>query len=274
MTEKPRVLSAIIKMNDYMQAKVYWIAFTSLLRKEIKRFLRIWVQTLLPPLVTMTLYFLIFGRLVGQRLGPIQGYNYIQYIAPGLIMMSVITAAYTNVVTSFFGMRFQRSIEELMVAPLPNYLLLSGFVAGGVARGLLVGLLVTLLALFFTHLQIMHVGVLLVIVPLTTILFSLAGFTNGLFAKTFDDVSIIPTFVLTPLTYLGGVFYSIDLLPSFWRHCSLLNPILYIVNSFRYALLGISDISVVAALTILLICCIALFVTNLYCLNRGIGIRS
>lgn len=257
-----------------MQAKIYWIAFTSLLRKEIKRFLRIWMQTLLPPLVTMTLYFLIFGHLIGQRLGSIQGYSYIQYIAPGLIMMSVITAAYTNVVTSFFGMRFQRSIEELVVAPLPNYLLLFGFVAGGVARGLLVGLLVTLLALFFTHLQVVHFLVLLAIVPVTTILFSLAGFTNGLFAKTFDDVSIIPTFVLTPLTYFGGIFYSIDLLPSFWRHLSLLNPILYIVNSFRYALLGISDISVISALTILFMCCVLLFLINLYFLNRGVGIRS
>lgn len=257
-----------------MQAKIYWIAFTSLLRKEIKRFLRIWMQTLLPPLVTMTLYFLIFGHLIGQRLGSIQGYSYIQYIAPGLIMMSVITAAYTNVVTSFFGMRFQRSIEELIVAPLPNYLLLFGFVAGGVARGLLVGLLVTLLALFFTHLQVVHFWVLLAIVPVTTVLFSLAGFTNGLFAKTFDDVSIIPTFVLTPLTYFGGIFYSIDLLPSFWRHLSLLNPILYIVNSFRYALLGISDISVISALTILFMCCVLLFLINLYFLNRGVGIRS
>ncbi|MGC1854582.1 MAG: ABC transporter permease [Candidatus Aquirickettsiella sp.] len=257
-----------------MQAKVYWIAFISLLRKEIKRFLRIWVQTLLPPLVTMTLYFLIFGNLVGQRLGNIQGYSYMQYIAPGLIMMSVITAAYTNVVTSFFGMRFQRSIEELIVAPLPNYLLLSGFVAGGVARGLLVGVLVTILALFFTQLHVFNIFVLLAIVPMTTILFSLAGFTNALFAKTFDDVSIVPTFVLTPLTYLGGIFYSIDLLPSFWRHLSLFNPILYIVNSFRYGLLGISDIPVISALTIIFFSCVILFFINLYLLNRGKGIRT
>lgn len=257
-----------------MQAKVYWIGFISLLRKEIKRFLRIWVQTLLPPLVTMTLYFLIFGNLIGQRLGPIKGYSYMQYIAPGLIMMSVITASYTNVVTSFFGMRFQRSIEELLVAPLPNYLLLSGFVAGGVARGLLVGLLVTILALGFTHLQVYNIVVLLAIVPMTTILFSLAGFTNALFAKTFDDVSIVPTFVLTPLTYLGGVFYSIDLLPSFWCHLSLFNPILYIVNSFRYSLLGISDIPVLTALGIIGLSCIVLFFINLYLLRRGKGIRT
>ncbi|MES2998006.1 MAG: ABC transporter permease [Pseudomonadota bacterium] len=257
-----------------MRAKIYWIAFISLLRKEITRFLRIWVQTLLPPLVTMTLYFLIFGGLIGQRLGNIEGFSYMQYIAPGLIMMSVITAAYSNVVTSFFGMRFQRSIEELIIAPLPNVLLLSGFVAGGVARGLLVGLLVTILALFFTHLEVHNVFVLLAIVPMTTILFSLAGFTNALFAKSFDDVSLVPTFILTPLTYLGGVFYSIHLLPSFWRQISLFNPILYIVNAFRYGLLGISDIPVLQALIIIFCCCVGLFFLNLYLLNRGKGIRT
>lgn len=257
-----------------MRTKVYWVAFISLLRKEIKRFLRIWVQTLLPPLVTMTLYFLIFGGLIGQRLGNIEGFSYMQYIAPGLIMMSVITAAYTNVVTSFFGMRFQRSIEELLVAPLPNALLLAGFVAGGVARGWLVGLLVTILALFFTQLQIHSIFVLLTVVPMTTILFSLAGFTNALFAKTFDDVSLIPTFVLTPLTYLGGVFYSINLLPPFWQYLSLFNPILYIVNAFRYSLLGISDIAVTQSLVIIFFCCLALFLLNLYLLNKGKGIRT
>ncbi len=257
-----------------MQAKIYWIAFITLLRKEIKRFLRIWVQTLLPPLVTMTLYFLIFGHLVGQRIGRIEGYSYMQYIAPGLIMMSIITAAYTNVVTSFFGMRFQRSIEELIVAPLPNYLLLFGFVAGGVARGLLVGFLVTILALFFTQLHITNIWVLLAIVPMTTILFSLAGFTNALFAKTFDDISLVPTFVLTPLTYLGGVFYSIHLLPSFWQYLSLFNPILYIVNSFRYSILGVTDIPVLLALMIIFFSCTGLFFINLYLLNRGKGIRT
>lgn len=257
-----------------MRPKIYWIAFISLLRKEIKRFLRIWVQTLLPPLITMTLYFLIFGNLIGQRLGDIEGFSYMQYIAPGLIMMSVITGAYTNVVTSLFGMRFQRSIEELLVAPLPNSLLLSGFIAGGVARGLLVGLLVTALALCFTQLQVHNFFVLLAIVPMTTILFSLAGFTNALFAKTFDDVSLIPTFVLTPLTYLGGIFYSIHVLPPFWQQVSLFNPILYIVNSFRYGLLGVTDIPVIQALIVIFFCCLALFFLNLYLLNRGKGIRT
>jgi ABC-2 type transport system permease protein len=257
-----------------MPLKIYWIAFISLLHKEINRFLRIWVQTLLPPLVTMTLYFLIFGNLIGQRLGNIEGFSYMQYIAPGLIMLSVITAAYTNVVTSLFGMRFQRSIEELLVAPLPNALLLAGFVAGGVARGLLVGCLVTVLALLFTHLQIHSFFVLLAIVPMTTILFSLAGFTNALFAKTFDDVSLVPTFVLTPLTYLGGIFYSVHLLPPFWQHVSLFNPILYIVNSFRYGVLGVTDIPVTQALVTIFFCCLVLFFFNLYLLNKGKGIRT
>jgi ABC-2 type transport system permease protein len=257
-----------------MQAKIYIVGFLSLLRKEIKRFLRIWVQTLLPPLVTVTLYFIIFGGLIGQRLGNIAGFSYMQYIAPGLIMMSVITAAYTNVVTSFFGMRFQRSIEELVVSPLPNVLLLSGFVAGGVVRGLLVGLLVTVLALFFTHLQVHNVLVLLAIVPMTTILFSLAGFTNALFARTFDDIALIPTFILTPLTYLGGVFYSIHLLPVFWQRLSLFNPILHIVNVFRYGLLGVSDIPVPLALIIIFCCCFALFFINFYLLKIGKGIRT
>jgi ABC-2 type transport system permease protein len=254
--------------------KRYLIAFLALLRKEIKRFLRIWSQTLLPPLISTGLYFLIFGGLIGQRLGKIQGFTYMQYIAPGLIMMSVITAAYSNVVTSVYGMRFQRSIEELIVAPLPNGLLLGGFVAGGVVRGLLVGLLITLLASFFTHLSIYDFAVLCAIVPLTTILFSLAGFANALFAKSFDDISIVPTFVLTPLTYLGGVFYSIHLLPPFWQKVSLFNPILYIVNAFRYALLGISDISVLKALLVISLCCLVLFIINLRLLSKGQGIRT
>lgn len=252
----------------------YALAFWALLRKEIKRFLRIWSQTLLPPLISTGLYFLIFGGLIGQRLGQIQGFTYMQYIAPGLIMMSVITAAYTNVVTSVYGMRFQRSIEELLIAPLPNVLLLGGFVAGGVARGLLVGVLITGLASFFTHLPIHNLWVLVTIVPLTTVLFSLAGFANALFAKSFDDISIVPTFVLTPLTYLGGVFYSIHLLPVFWQKLSLFNPILYIVNAFRYALLGISDIPVFKALFVILACCILLFLVNLHLLKKGQGIRT
>ncbi len=251
----------------------HWIAFSTLVRREIKRFMRIWVQTLLPSLITMGLYFLIFGTLMGTRIGRVQQIPYLHYIAPGLIMMAVINNAYANVSFSIFSMRFQKSIEELLIAPIPNHLLLLAFMCGGIARGLLVGVLVSLLALCFGMIALHSIFVLLAIVPLTTILFSLAGFTNGLFAKTFDDVTVIPSFVLTPLTYLGGVFYSIQLLPPILKTLSLCNPILYIVNAFRYALLGVTDVAVGPALSVITLCCISLFTYNLYLLNHGKGLK-
>jgi len=257
-----------------MNKHVYLVAFLTIIRKETTRFLRIWTQTLLPPLVTMTLYFMIFGNLIGSQVGGVQGFSYMQYIAPGLIMMSVITNAYTNVVFSVFSMRFQKSIEEMLISPIPNSLLLTGFVAGGILRGLITGLLVTVLALFFTHLHVHNIFIIIMISLTTTTLFSLAGFTNALFAKKFDDVSIIPTFVLTPLTYLGGVFYSIQMLGPIWQKISLFNPILYIVNAFRYGILGVSDIPPYYALSITFICCIALFWLNVRLLNKGVGIRT
>lgn len=254
--------------------KVYYIAFLTILRKEMTRFFRIWSQTLLPPVITMALYFVIFGHVIGSQVANIQGFHYMQYIAPGLIMMSVITNAYANVVGSFFGIRFQKSIEELLVAPIPNTLILLGFIAGGVVRGLITGLLVTLLALCFTHLHVYNVFVILSVVLLSALLFSLAGFTNALYAKRFDDIAIVPTFILTPLTYLGGVFYSIHLLPAAWYVASLFNPILYIVSAFRYGILGISDVSVTVAFIILILCCAGLFILNLRLLNKGVGIRT
>lgn len=257
-----------------MNRQIYWVAFQTILRKETTRFLRIWIQTMLPSAITMTLYFLIFGNLLGSQIGHMNGFSYMQYIAPGLIMMAVITNAYTNVVSSFYGMRFQKSVEELLIAPLPNYLFLLGYVAGGVLRGLLVGLIVTVIALFFTHLTVHNIFAIFMVVLLAATLFALAGFTNALFAKKFDDITIVPTFVLTPLTYLGGVFYSIQMLPEFWRHLSFLNPILYMVNAFRYGILGISDVSVSVALLMLAICCVGLFWLNLRLLNKGVGIRS
>lgn len=250
------------------------IAFQTLLRKEINRFLRIWIQTLLPPAITMTLYFVIFGNLVGSQLGEIKNFSYMQYIAPGLIMMSIVTNSYANVVSSFYSARFQKSIEELLVSPMPNWLILTGYIAGGVGRGLLVGLIVAAISLFFTHLQLHSLWITSLVILLTSILFSMAGFLNGLYAKKFDDISIIPTFVLTPLTYFGGVFYSIDILSPFWHKISLFNPILYMVNAFRYGILGISDINVTYALGITLLTIIALFYANLRLLNKGVGIRS
>jgi ABC-2 type transport system permease protein len=234
-----------------MNNQQIYIALQTIVTKEVRRFTRIWVQTLLPPAITMSLYFVIFGNIVGSRVGQMGGFDYMQYIVPGLIMMAVITNSYSNVVSSFYSAKFQRSIEELMVSPVPPQIILSGYVIGGMVRGLLVGLIVTVLSLFFTQLHIHHVGIIIYSVLLTSILFSLGGFINAVFAKSFDDISIVPTFVLTPLTYLGGVFYSIDNLSPFFQTVSLFNPIVYMVNTFRYGILGVSDVNVTLSLSLI-----------------------
>lgn len=252
----------------------YWVSFQTIVVKEVRRFLRIWAQTLLPPAITMTLYFIIFGNLIGPRIGQMNGIAYMDFIVPGLIMMSVITNSYSNVVSSFFSLKFQHSIEELLVAPVPNWIILCGYVAGGMARGLGVGFIVTMLSLFFTDLYVHNLGVMISIVVLTAALFSLGGFINAVFATKFDDISIVPTFILTPLTYLGGVFYSIQLLPEFWQGVSQANPILYMVNAFRYGLLGVSDIPLGVAYGMILTFIAILFVFALTLLNRGVGIRN
>lgn len=251
-----------------------FVAFRTIFAKELARFLRIWLQTILPSAITMTLYFIIFGNLIGQRIGEMGGFNYMQYIAPGIVMMAVITNSYANVVSSFFGAKFQRHIEEILVAPVPNVLILAGYVLGGVARGLIVGVVVTLIALFFTDLSIHSYVITVLVVALTATLFSIGGFINAVFARKFDDISIVPTFVLTPLTYLGGVFYSIDLLPEPWRTLSLGNPVLYMVNAFRYGILGVSDIDLVTAFTVIVAFTVGLFVFALFLLERGTGLRS
>jgi ABC-2 type transport system permease protein len=251
-----------------------YTAFQTILMKEVRRFARIWIQTVLPPVITTMLYFVIFGNLIGSQIGDMQGFRYMEYIVPGLIMMSVITNAYANVVSSFFSSKFQRNIEEMLVSPTPNYLILLGYISGGVARGLTVGLAVTLVSLFFSKLQVHNVWVLVSTVLLTSILFSLGGFINGVFARSFDDISIVPTFVLTPLTYLGGVFYSISMLPAFWQKISLVNPILYMVNAFRYGFLGITDIDLAHSYLITAGFVVGLFVFALHLLNRGYGIRT
>ena len=250
------------------------VAVRTIIRKEIIRVLRIWVQTIVPPAITMTLYFIIFGNLIGRRIGEMDGFDYMAYIAPGLIMMSVITNSYGNVVSSFFGAKFGRHIEEMLVAPMSNAAIIIGHVAGGVIRGLLVGALVTAVALFFTRLDVQHPFITISIVLLSAIVFSLAGFINAVFAKKFDDISIVPTFVLTPLTYLGGVFYSISLLPDFWQTVSKANPILYMVNAFRYGILGTSDIRIGTAYGILIGFVVLLYAVCLFLMNRGIGIRE
>ena len=257
-----------------MDLTLNWIGLKTLVRKEIVRIIRIWIQTIVPPAITMTLYFIIFGNLIGRRIGSMGGFDYMQYIAPGLIMMSVITNSYGNVVSSFFGAKFGRHIEEMLVSPMSNATVIMGHVAGGVFRGLLVGVLVTIVALFFTKLEVQHPLITLSIVILSSTVFALAGFINAVFARKFDDISIVPTFVLTPLTYLGGVFYSISLLPEFWQKVSLANPIIYMVNAFRYGILGVSDINITYAYLIVGLFVAGLFSVSLALLNRGVGIRE
>ncbi len=249
-------------------------AFLTIIIKEVSRFLRIWGQTILPPAVSMTLYFIIFGSLIGPRIGSMGGFGYMEFIAPGIIMMAIINNSYSNVVSSFFGAKFQRHIEEMLIAPIPDAVILAGYVFGGVARGLIVGLVVTIVALLFTHLRIHNYFVVISIVTLTSVLFSLGGFINAVYARNFDDISIIPTFVLTPLIYLGGVFYSIDMLPAFWQGVSRFNPILYMVNTFRYGILGVADIDITQAFAIILLFTVALTVYALVLLKRGTGLKS
>ena len=252
----------------------FWIAYLTITRREIYRFARIWVQTIIPPVVMVALYFIIFGNLIGQRIGEMDGMSYIDFIMPGLVMMSIITNSYANVVSSFYGAKYSRHIEEMQVAPVPDLVILLGFVSGGIARGLSVGVAVTLVSMLFTEFSVHNPLVVLLVALLTSWLFSMAGLINGIFANSFDDISIVPTFVLTPLTYLGGIFYSISLLPEFWQRVSLGNPILYMVNSFRYGFRGSSDIELATALGVILFFIVVLFVFSLTLLRRGIGIRQ
>ena len=250
------------------------VALSTIWIKECTRFLRIWIQTLLPPAITMTLYFVIFGRLIGSRVGEMEGFSYMEFIVPGLIMMSVITNAYSNVSSSFFSAKFQRNVEELLIAPVPSWTIVAGYVGGGVARGVLIGFIVTMVSLFFVDLQIHNILIVVVTLFLTAVLFATAGLINAVFARNFDDISIVPTFVLTPLTYLGGVFYSLSLLPEVWQWISKANPIVYMVNGFRYGFLGVSDVSYVVSIGMLLVFNAIMLGTANYLISRGVGIRS
>jgi len=251
----------------------YWVAYQTIARREILRFARIWVQTIIPPVVMVGLYFVIFGKLIGQRIGEMDGMSYVDFIMPGLVMMSIITNSYANVVSSFYGAKYSHYIEEMLIAPIPNIVILIGYVTGGIVRGMSVGIAVTLVSLFFTDFSIHAPLIVIGIAFLTAFLFSLAGLINGVFARTFDDVTIIPTFVLTPLTYLGGIFYSIRLLPETWQQVSLINPILYMVNSFRFGFRGVSDIGLGTAIMVILFFIVILFVFCMTLLERGTGIR-
>ncbi len=257
-----------------MDLHTYRIAFNTILVKEIRRFARIWIQTILPPMITTALYFVIFGKMIGSQLAPIDGFSYMDYIVPGLIMMSIITNSYANVVSSFYGAKFSNYIEELLISPIPHSLILIGYIAGGVARGLTVGVMVTVVAMFFTNLQFTNIWITLSVALLTSILFALAGFINAVFAKSFDDITIIPTFVLTPLTYLGGIFYSVSMLPDLWQTLSLANPILYMVNTFRYGMLGVSDISLGVAYGVIILFITVLYSYSLWLMKHGVGLRG
>ena len=251
------------------------VTLWTLTYKEIRRFMRIWVQTLVPPAVTMSLYFVIFGSLIGPRIGDMDGFDYVQFMIPGLIMMSVITNSYANVVSSFYSVKFQKSIEELLISPMPNWAILLGFILGGVCRGVLVGIIVFFVSLFFyPEFEVVNPILTISVLFLTSILFSLMGFINAVFADSFDAISVVPTFVLTPLIYLGGVFYSINILPEFWRSISMANPMLYVVNTFREGMLGISDVSISFSLTMIGLFIFVFTFLSLYLLKKGIGIRE
>jgi ABC-2 type transport system permease protein len=249
------------------------VALKTITIKEYLRFIRIWIQTVLPPAITIALYFIIFGEIIGRQIQDINGYKYMDYIVPGLILMAVITNSYANVVSSFFSAKFHHSVEEMLVSPLPNYIILLGFVSGGLARGIIVGLVATAVSMFFSDIQIHSYAVSFSVFILTSILFALAGFINAAYARSFDDITIIPTFVLTPMIYLGGVFYSIKMLPDFWQTLSLANPILYMVNAFHYGILGVSDIDVTTAFIIIIAFIIVLFYFALRLLRIGVGLK-
>jgi len=257
-----------------MNAKGVFISFYTIIRREMVRLFRIWPQTILPSAITITLYYVIFGTFIGSQVGDINGFSYMQFIVPGLIMMTVITNAFTNVVSSFFSAKFMKNLDELIVSPTPGWVMISGFIFGGVLRALIVGAIVLGISLFFTQLTLYNIWIVILFITLTSILFSLGGLLNGMFAKNFDGISIIPTFVLTPLTYLGGVFYSISNLPEFWQTISKANPILYMVNGFRFGFLGISDVALLPSLLILLgFIAVTLFATILL-FNRGYGFKN
>jgi ABC-2 type transport system permease protein len=257
-----------------MSAATNMVALGTIVRREVARIMRIWTQTLIPPAITMSLYFVIFGKLVGSRIGLMHGFTYMQYIVPGLVMMSIITNSYGNISSSFFGAKFGRFVEEMLVSPMPNWVILLGYVAGAVTRGVVVGALVLGIALFFTDLHVVHPLITIASVILGATVFSLAGFVNAVFAKKFDDIALVPTFILTPLTYLGGVFYSVDLLGQPWRAMSLANPILYMVNAFRFGVLGVSDVQIGVAFAVMFAFVVGLSIVALTLLKRGVGLRS
>lgn len=250
------------------------IAYQTIVIKELVRCFRIWPQTMIPPVITTVLYFLIFGKLVGSQISAVQGFTYMQYIAPGLIMMQVIMNSYVNSSSSFFSMKFHRSIEEILISPTPNVIILLGFITGAVARGCIIGIIVMCIALFFTHLSLHHLALMFFTVLMTAIFFATLGVINGIYARNFDDVSWVPSFVLTPLTYLGGVFFSVTMLSDVWQKVAMLNPILYIIDLFRYSVLGVIDTNISIALMMLMLGSLGVFLFALRLIRQSPRLRS
>ena len=257
-----------------MIKKEFLIAYQTIVRKEFVRFARIWIQTILPSVITIFLYITIFGNFIGDRIGVISDFNYIDYIIPGLVIMPIISNSYMNVVGSFYSSRFQKSHEEMMVSPVPDYIILLGYVSGGVIRAFVVGIAVFFVTTIFTDIPVYNMWLVVLITFLTSFLFSTAGFINAVYAKSFDDINIVTTFVLTPLTYLGGTFYSIDALPQVWQDISVFNPIAYIISSYRFAFLGLEETSLALSLSIVVVLIIVLFFVALMILSKGIGIKN
>ncbi len=254
-----------------------WISFYTMLRKDVVRMFRIWVQTFLPSVITSTLYFLVFGTVLGSRIGQMQGVDYMTFVVPGLVMLAIVTTSYANTSFMFFSSKFfARSIDEILVSPTPPWLLIGGFVAGGVVRGILVGSLVMTISLFFTglHLSIHNAVIVLGFAILTAVVFALAGLVNGIYAKSLDGINIVPTFILTPLVYLGGIFYSVHTLPSWWQAITYANPLFYLINGFRYGFLGFADISPLISTGILAAIIVILVGINWYFIKTGLGLKQ
>ena len=254
-----------------------WTSFYTMIRKDVVRMFRIWVQTFLPSVVTSSLYFLVFGTVLGSQIGDMKGVDYMTFVVPGLVMLAIVTTSYANTSFTFFSSKFfMRSIDEILVSPTPPWVMIAGFVGGGVVRGTIVGSLVLLVSVFFTGLTltIHNLAIILMFAVLTSLVFALAGLVNGIYAKSIDGINIVPTFVLTPLVYLGGIFYSVDALPGWWQTITYMNPLFYIINGFRYGFLGVTDVAVTTSVVILLALVATLVALNWYFIRTGMGLKQ
>lgn len=256
-------------MNDLLNH----ISFRTLLGREIHRCFRLANQTIIPPLVTATLYIVIFGKSIGSRINDIQDYSYMQFLIPGLIMMNVISSSYGNTSSSLFSMRFQGFIQELLVSPMSAFEVVLALILGGVLRGVIVGGLVTAISMCLADVPVMHIGATLYFVAVVAVIFSCAGFLSAIWSEDFERLSLFQTYLLTPLTYLGGVFFAVEMLPPFWQKVAMVNPVLYFVNGLRYGFLGISDVSVVTAGAVALGVALGLFGLCVHLYRIGYNIK-